>query len=163
MRCGYCGSSVVIPESLRSIAATAPPVVPPLGMDLSQLVAQGLRMGEVVRLTRRGERTEAIQLYRENTGATLEQATAAIDAIAKGKAPGVNLAAAPVMAEVLAEAEAERASRRQIRRARSSNGCCGTIVVGVILAVVLIYLLNSAHALGPLSAALNAWLPGVKP
>jgi hypothetical protein len=69
MRCPYCHNNVIIPDDLRHPAA-APQTA----------VASG-EMFAIGRLLQSGEKIEAIKLYRQMTGASLEQARLAVDAV----------------------------------------------------------------------------------
>jgi DNA-directed RNA polymerase subunit RPC12/RpoP len=74
IRCDYCGSSVLVPEGLRT-----PPAAPtdPLVPDPS--------LSEVAALFRAGKRVQATIRYREITGAALKEARLALDAFAAGQ------------------------------------------------------------------------------
>ncbi len=74
MQCAYCGTSVVVPEDLRASPGTSQSAAAPASLDFSQLIAEAIRMGQVVRLARGGMRADALQLYRENTGVDTGQA-----------------------------------------------------------------------------------------
>jgi DNA-directed RNA polymerase subunit RPC12/RpoP len=73
VRCAHCGSTVVVPESMRPRAAEPDPLVP----DPS--------LSEVAALFRAGKRVQATIRYREITGAGLGEAKLAIDRFAAGE------------------------------------------------------------------------------
>lgn len=165
MKCGYCGTSVVVPEDLRSTPRAEPAFVSPSGVDLNRLIAHASQMGEVARLARKGDQEAAIKLYQENSGADYEHARMAIEAIASGKAPNLDIAsAAPMMAEVITAAAAVRAMEGgvQTRRRRRGNSCGGTLVTAIILAMIIIWALNSTGYLGTVTSALNGLIAHFK-
>ena len=73
VRCAYCGSSIVVPESLRPSIAASDPLVP------------DPTLSEVAALLRAGQRVKATIRYREITGAGLKEARIAIDRFAAGE------------------------------------------------------------------------------
>lgn len=158
MKCGYCGSSVVVPEDLRSNPRAEPAFVSASGVDLNRLISHASQMGEVARLARAGDKEAAIKLYQENSGADYEQARMAIDAIASGRTPNIDMAsAAPIMAEVITAAAAVRALEGGVRprRRRRSGSCGGTLITAIILAVIIIWALNATGYLGTVTSILN--------
>ena len=73
VRCSHCGSTVLVPESMRPAAPKADPLMP----DPS--------LAEVAALFRAGKRVQATILYRQITGAGLKDARQAIDRFAAGE------------------------------------------------------------------------------
>ncbi|MBI3243478.1 MAG: hypothetical protein HYZ49_14435 [Chloroflexi bacterium] len=73
IRCEYCGSSVVVPESVRPTAPKPDPLV------------SDPTLSEVAALFRAGKRVQATILYREITGAGLKEAKLALDRFAAGE------------------------------------------------------------------------------
>jgi len=96
IRCVYCQSAVIVPESLRSgglsdqIAAAATFTV---AGDLFQ-PEQLARLKEIGDLVRQGQKIEAIKLYREVFGVGLLEAKEAVEQLAEGKAITITHAAA---------------------------------------------------------------------
>ncbi|MFZ0544528.1 MAG: hypothetical protein WAM60_03785 [Candidatus Promineifilaceae bacterium] len=87
VRCDYCHSAIIVPESLRRTARQAPeqkaepksppkPAKPPLSEEEAA--------AKVTALARNGETVEAMKLYREMYPVGLREAKAAIDATASG-------------------------------------------------------------------------------
>ena len=145
MKCAYCGSSVIIPNDLRTTVQQNLGNVPSMGLDFGQLFAKAIRMGEVVRLARAGDRTDAVKLYQENTGASQEQAEKIIEAIAEGKSiddidPSIRAAAMQQVGEI-AEAAREMRTAAQVPQRRSRRSSCSgniaflIVVVGLAVAV----------------------------
>lgn len=164
MKCGYCGTSVVIPEDMRSTPRQDPEFASPLGVDLNRLIAHASQMGAVARLARAGDQEAAIKLYQENSGADYQHAKMAIEAIASGKAPNLDMtSAAPVMAEVITAAAAARAleNSTRTRPRRRGNSCGGTLVMVVILAVLVIWAITSTGHLGTVTNVLHGLIANI--
>ena len=65
-KCPYCGSAVVIPESLRKTIASQPQQQSGnlLGnMDMGQMLGYGAQWSQVVQLAQQGKKEEAVQKY----------------------------------------------------------------------------------------------------
>ncbi|MGD0610612.1 MAG: hypothetical protein ABSB41_03785 [Anaerolineales bacterium] len=165
MKCGYCGTSVVIPEDLRSTPRADPGSASPVNVDLSQLIARASQMGEVARLARTGELAAAIKMYQENSGAGYEHAKMAIEAIASGKSPNLDMtSAAPMMAEVITAAAAARAleNSARTRPRRRGNSCGGTLVMVFILAALVIWVITSTGYLGTVTSTLHGLIANIR-
>jgi ribosomal protein L7/L12 len=76
MRCPYCNTSVIVPETLRPAASSAP------GASRGVLPDQMLA---VSRLALAGNKIEAIKMYRQMTNCSLVDAKAAVEAIQAGQ------------------------------------------------------------------------------
>ena len=78
MRCPYCGNQVILPEELREKQGMGG-----IGEKMAKLFApaldQALKMSEVSRLVRAGNKIEAIKVYREAFGGSLKDAKDAVD------------------------------------------------------------------------------------
>ncbi len=160
MKCGYCGTSVVIPADLRASTRDTAGAMP---MDFGQLMAKAIRMGAVVRLARTGRRDEAIKLYQENSGVSAEQASQVIDGILSGKTPMFDQETrAAAMGEIAQIAEAAREARiasGPVPKPRGS-GLRGLLVFLVIAAALVLITLNSS---GPLPGFLNGLIAKFNP
>lgn len=89
MKCGYCGSSVVIPQSLRNPSPASASGVPQYnfgGMDLNALVGEAMRLPEVISMAESGRLDEAAQLYSQITGLSHEDALKSVQSMATGQA-----------------------------------------------------------------------------
>jgi predicted RNA-binding Zn-ribbon protein involved in translation (DUF1610 family) len=73
LHCPACGGSIIVPDNLRPSTTRPDPLVP----DLS--------LSEVAALLRSGQRVHATILYREITGAGLQEAQLAIDQFLAGE------------------------------------------------------------------------------
>ncbi len=155
MKCGYCGTPVIIPPDLR----TAPPAnsgnTPPMQFDFGQLMAKAIRMGEVVRLAKAGDRTAAIKLYQENSGVSSEQAEKVVDSLISGKAVEMDAetraAAMSQIAEIREAAQEARSTAAPTRRTRRSS-CSGFLAFVIVVAAVILVIMKSP---GPANTYLN--------
>src|SRR5258708_2300347 len=96
MKCGYCGSSVIIPQSLRTPAATSSSGIPSYsigGLDLNAMVGGAMRLPEVLSMAESGRVDEAAQLYSQITGLSHEDAVRSVQTMAAGQA--VSIVATP--------------------------------------------------------------------
>jgi DNA-directed RNA polymerase subunit RPC12/RpoP len=92
MKCSYCGSTVIIPESLRTPARTAGPSMGEVfdfglrGVDLNKIVGNAMELPQAISLAQQGRVDEAADIYSRITGMEHVDAVAAIRALAAGKA-----------------------------------------------------------------------------
>ncbi|MBL8058382.1 MAG: ribosomal protein L7/L12, partial [Anaerolineales bacterium] len=86
VRCGHCGSTVILPEELREPAeSAAPSPASPRSWSLAEMLQQAGQFGEVARLVQAGQKIEAIKLYRQLTGVGLKEAKDAVDQLEAGQ------------------------------------------------------------------------------
>ena len=85
VKCNYCGNSTILPQSMRTPVSHGNFATSSTGFNLDDLVGQAESMKEVVDLVRRGNKIEAIKLFRELTGMGLKESKEAVDAIAAGQ------------------------------------------------------------------------------
>ncbi|HLF01958.1 MAG TPA: hypothetical protein VI547_08265 [Anaerolineales bacterium] len=86
VRCPYCSSSVIVPETLRSqppATAFRSASLPVQGLDST--LAQAGRLRDIVHLIRTGNKVEAIRVYGEVMGVGLTEAKDAVDKLAAGQ------------------------------------------------------------------------------
>ena len=89
MKCNYCGGTVIIPQSMRTPAPGSSSSVPQYhwgGLNLTEIMGEAMRLPEAISLAEQGQITEAAQLYSQITGASLADATTAINQIVAGQA-----------------------------------------------------------------------------
>ena len=89
MKCNYCGGTVIIPQSMRTPPPASSSGVPQYswgGLNLSEIMGEAMRLPEAISLAEQGRITEAAQLYSQITGASLADATTAINQIVAGQA-----------------------------------------------------------------------------
>lgn len=83
IRCSFCNSSVIVPESLRGLSGSARVTA---GVDLNQATA----LAEIVRLAKQpNTKIAAIKLYRETFDVSLAEAKEAVDLLAAGKSVAI--------------------------------------------------------------------------
>ena len=126
MRCGYCGTTVVVPEAMRTVAQPKMKVSGPTAVNVGQFLGKAMEMGAILSLARKGNKADAIQLYQENTGMSAEQAEKVIEAMISGNMP-----------QSLTANETTRPPRAR----RRSAGCSGIIVL-IFLVVGAYYFLQ---------------------
>jgi hypothetical protein len=91
VRCDYCRSAVIVPESLRRTAGvkTSPELSPPQSSKPVRPAKPGLTQEEAVNkvtaLAQRGQKIEAIKLYRENFPVGLGEAKEAVEQVEAGQ------------------------------------------------------------------------------
>lgn len=85
MSCHFCGSSIIVPEELR----TKPAQSWGAGLvdGIFKLQQRAANLQEVARLARSNRKLEAIKLYREIFGVGLEEAKVAVERMAMGEQP----------------------------------------------------------------------------
>ena len=146
MKCGYCGTSVVIPTEIR---ASTPSVsaAPQINFDFNTFLSKAIRMGAVVRLAHGGMIPEAVRLYQENTGASAEQAQQIVNAILEStqnpSAMSMNQAGTGELGQVVSALETRAEMRQQARQARRrarGGNCLGLVI---LLAIGLYFYLNA--------------------
>lgn len=149
MKCLYCGSSVVIPESLRLPAKDVSTPQPSLfsGIDMSAMVGYGTQWGEVVRLAQAGNREEAVRKYMKLTGNDESSARQMVNSLSgyhsyefqAGNDQAVNQIYAPVMAQATE-------SIKSATRLSMWIGCGVTAFVLFILSITLLPVLIGLFA-----------------
>lgn len=80
IRCDYCNTSVIVPESLRASSPLSS------AQAFSALPGQIAQIKEIARLARSGRKAEATQLYRSIFGGSMDEASQAVDRLAAGNA-----------------------------------------------------------------------------
>ena len=77
MRCTYCGTTIIVPESLKTPSAT-------LGTLGDEDPTQAATIHKILRLVQEGQKIEAIKLYRETFGVSLAEAKDAVERLERG-------------------------------------------------------------------------------
>jgi sugar lactone lactonase YvrE len=175
IRCPYCNTSVVVPDNLHAKPSfSSQPGNFTLGGagDLGGLLQKAMRFKEVKDLAQAGNKLEAIRVYREITGADLETARAAVDALAANQ---------PIMLSSFSAADvrASVAEARQVlnsptfsapqtiqtdatTRSGSRAGCwVGCLSVGLVVLALAIVLGSMAGPLGLGNMFSGLPIPGI--
>ncbi len=181
MKCPYCSSTVIIPESLRTPAPSSGPSIGEVfqfglnGVDLNQIVGNAMHLPQAISMAQEGKIDEAAQIYSQITGMNIEDATKSIQALAAGHAvsltPGqsnVRFSAQtgsgqPAMGTSYSTSSEPVGSTIST----SSRGCSSTAMIAVITAAVLViglaaagYLIFSSSSSGAQKAAVPLLPPG---
>jgi LSD1 subclass zinc finger protein len=81
MKCGYCGGTVVIPDSLRAPLPSAPDALPQYNfgrIDMNAMLTQTALFPRVFTLAQQRKFDEAAQIYSQLTGLAHEAALKAV-------------------------------------------------------------------------------------
>lgn len=105
-KCPFCGSSVIAPSELFYRPSGGTPV------DLSSLTGRALKIAEIQREIQRGNKINAIKIFRETFGTGLKEAKDAVEAMERGESvdisgmqvQSINLHADPQNLEVVKKA-----------------------------------------------------------
>ncbi len=157
MKCPYCNSTVIIPESLRSPSSSTGPSMGDVfqfglnGIDLNQIVGNAMHLPQAISLAQQGKIDEAAQIYSQITGMNLEDATKSIRDLAAGRAvsltPGqANVTWQPVQTSFSRPAEpisTPSDSPVGSTISTSRRGCRGLVVAGISIGIVLLIALGA--------------------
>lgn len=127
IECPFCGSSVVVPESLRAsrgdAATTATPVFEQAEV-LAQIMAQ----------LQAGHKIEAIKLYRNLTGQGLKEAKDAIDRLQQGEP--VIIQSEPVQASRI-KVQVSPEAVKTVVKAGTGMGCLASLfIIGMVIITI---------------------------
>jgi sugar lactone lactonase YvrE len=92
MKCPYCGSTVIIPESLRTPPPSAGPTIGEAfqfglnGVDLNKIMGNAMNLPRAISLAQQGRIDEAANLYSQLTGMEHGDAVKAVSDMAAGHA-----------------------------------------------------------------------------
>ena len=141
MKCHYCGTSVIVPESLRQAKqaeSTSSQESIFSGVNMNAMVGYGKQWGEVVQLAQAGNREEAVKKYMALTGNNESSARYTVESLARsqsydftGNIQSVQQMYAPMMAQA-------NETVRSVTRMSMWIGCGITAFVMIIILVTLI-------------------------
>jgi sugar lactone lactonase YvrE/DNA-directed RNA polymerase subunit RPC12/RpoP len=152
MKCLYCGSTVIIPESLQ---IPAPSSGPSMGevfdfglkcVDLNKIVGNAMQLPQAIDLAKQGRIDEATNIYGQITGMDHDDAVKSIEAMAAGHAvsltpgqPGMTWRAGASFSQVSTPVVSPGASAGGTVRttATGSGRSCG-LLVGIVVAVLVL-------------------------
>jgi len=133
-KCPYCGSSVVIPESLRkkepSTQSTSQAGM--FGMDLGSMMGYGAQWSQVVQLAQQGKKEEAVQKYMSFSSISEADARRTVEGLANSQVYDVG----SVYQANIAPMVASYTDTAKKITAWSFGFSC--LITGVILFVVLV-------------------------
>src|SRR5205085_8497855 len=84
IRCPYCGNTSILPEELRSGVASGA-ASEPIAEGFVPMIDHALKLAEVAKLAKTGNKIAAIKLYRETFGGKLEDAKNAVEQMETGQ------------------------------------------------------------------------------
>ena len=152
MKCGYCGSSVIIPQSLRTPPSSSSNVPQYTwgGIDLTAMVGEAMRLPEVLSMAESGRLDEAAQLYSQITGLSHTDALKSVQSMAAGQAvtliPGTPGASFQQMQTPFTQSTFTQPGMSSFNGQtidstsgpRASGSGCGRIILGVMVATILL-------------------------
>lgn len=92
MKCSYCGSTIIIPESLRTPPPSSGPSMGQVfdfglnGVDLNKIVGNAMQLPQAIQMAKQGRIDEAANVYSQITGMEHDDAVRSIEAMAAGHA-----------------------------------------------------------------------------
>lgn len=84
-KCPFCGSSVIVPSEMFY-----PPAGRHANVDLSSLTGRALKIAEIQREIQRGNKINAIKIFRETFGTSLKEAKDAVEAMERGESVDIS-------------------------------------------------------------------------
>ena len=120
-KCRYCGSTVIAPHDLVFSAGGF--------TDLSSLTGKALKIGEITGLVHEGKKLEAIKLFRETFGVSLEEAKNAVERMERGES--VDISGMHVSGT-------RRATAEEIEKVKKIGYTIGGSILGTIIVSLLI-------------------------
>lgn len=173
MKCGYCGGTIIIPESLRTPAPSSGASMGDVfsfglrGVDLNKIVGNAMQLPDVISLAQKGQIDEAARMYSQITGMEHADAVQAVKSMAQGHAVSLTPGRAGVTWQKFETSYATpsvQVSTEGASPSESGRGCGATAaiiaVIGLILAGLVggaIYLFAGGAAAG--GGALSSVLP----
>lgn len=136
MKCSYCGSTVIIPESLRTPPASAGPSMGEVfnfglsGVDLNKIVGNAMQLPQAIQLANQGRIDEAANIYSKITGMEHDDAVKAIEAMAAGHAVSLTPGRTDVKWGSSASSTSFAAPGGSVGAASSSGGTISTTATG---------------------------------
>lgn len=84
-KCPFCGSNVIVPSEMFYSGGASRAHV-----DLSSLTGRALKIAEIQREIQRGNKINAIKIFRETFGASLKEAKDAVEAMERGESVDIS-------------------------------------------------------------------------
>jgi ribosomal protein L7/L12/outer membrane protein assembly factor BamB len=127
VECPFCGSSVVVPESLRA-GQTAPTTSP------AQTFEQAEALAQIMAQLQAGRKIEAIKLYRNLTGQGLKESKDAIEQLERGQP--IVIHSGPAQARSI-KVQVSPEAAKTVVKAGTGLGCLVTFfIIGMIVITV---------------------------
>jgi DNA-directed RNA polymerase subunit RPC12/RpoP len=148
MKCSYCGSTVIIPESLRTRAPSSGPSMGEVfdfglkGVDLNQIVGNAMQLPQAISLAQQGNLDEAANIYSQITGMQHADAVVAMKDMAAGHAvsltpgrPGASWVSAEASFPKANLGTSTAASGGTISTSATGSGRSCGLLAGILVAV----------------------------
>jgi hypothetical protein len=123
-KCPFCGSSVIVPSEMFY-----PPAGRHASVDFSSLTGRALKIAEIQREIQRGNKINAIKIFRETFGAGLREAKDAVEAMERGES--VDISGMQVQSIDL------RANPETLDAVKKAGFAIGGSILGTVLLVTL--------------------------
>ena len=124
-KCPFCGSSVIVPSEMFY-----PPAGRHANLDFSSLTGRALKIAEIQREIQRGNKINAIKIFRETFGTSLKEAKDAVEAMERGES--VDISGMQVQSVDL------RANPETLDAVKKAGFAIGGSILGTVLLVTLI-------------------------
>ncbi|HMR63035.1 MAG TPA: ribosomal protein L7/L12 [Anaerolineae bacterium] len=126
--CRFCGSAVVVPESLRGRPVETPTITS------SQAFQEAETLVQIMAHLQAGRKIEAIKLYRSLTGQGLKEAKEAVEQLERGQP--VVIHSGPIQTSSI-QVKVSPETAKTVVKAGTGMGCLVTLfVIGLILVTV---------------------------
>jgi hypothetical protein len=123
-KCPFCGSSVIVPSEMFY-----PPAGRHANVDFSSLTGRALKIAEIQREIQRGNKINAIKIFRETFGTGLKEAKDAVEAMERGES--VDISGMQVQSIDL------RANPETLDAVKKAGFAIGGSILGTVLLVTL--------------------------
>lgn len=124
-KCPFCGSSVIVPSEMFY-----PPAGRHANVDFASLTGRALKIAEIQREIQRGNKINAIKIFRETFGTGLKEAKDAVEAMERGES--VDISGMQVQSVDL------RANPETLDAVKKAGFAIGGSILGTVLLVTLI-------------------------
>jgi DNA-binding beta-propeller fold protein YncE len=123
-KCPFCGSSVIVPSEMFY-----PPAGRNANVDFASLTGRALKIAEIQREIQRGNKINAIKIFRETFGTGLKEAKDAVEAMERGES--VDISGMQVQSVDL------RANPETLDAVKKAGFAIGGSILGTVLLVTL--------------------------
>lgn len=127
-KCPFCGSNVIVPSEMFY-----PPAGRHANVDFSSLTGRALKIAEIQREIQRGNKINAIKIFRETFGTSLKEAKDAVEAMERGES--VDISGMQVQAHNVIDL---RNNPEALDVVKKAGFAIGGSILGTVLLVTLI-------------------------
>ncbi len=146
-KCKFCGSSVVVPADTFYQSGTRTFG----GLDLSSLTGRALKVAEIQREIERGNKINAIKIFRETFGTGLKEAKDAVDAMERGE--GIDISGIQIQTSSHRSNPQDLEAVKKIGYTIGGSIIITTVVVGVfVIAIafgIMFFVFSSVNSIEP--------------